>query len=217
MKKCLLFSAVAGLFAMVASAGNVSYDTTASVLSCNGLAGCVQDTNVHITIGTGPNAIVIVYNSASAAVVTTPPVFPYSNINLGTLDITCAASCGSTSISGLLLTLKIFSNPPGTTGFLPTGSIAGAVSISSATAAINFGAANTTSALGTFPGVLIGPVLYQVTNSPLALVPPTSGGIGGLGETSIQGLVQDTPEPSSILLLSAGLGLAFLGRRRASK
>ena len=91
----------------------------------------------------------------------------------------------------------------------------------SASTGITFSPNNTTTGFGTLPGVNIsgasGSFTYQVVQTFLSLQAPTVG--NPIGDTSIQGAVTDTsaPEPTTIVLMGAGLGLVGMLRRRAAR
>jgi hypothetical protein len=205
IKRILLGLGLAALTAMTASAGMVTYDTTGSTLFCDGVIGCGQITSSQISIG----GLVLTYNPVPlpGIGVLTPSV-----IDLG--NITATGTGANVNLSGILLTINVNSTPPGAAGTLPNGSISGSLSTSQSGASIHFSPNNTTTAsFGTLPGVLIGNLTYQVLNTSLGVVSPTAG--VPVGQTSILGGVSDTsaPEPSSVLLMSAGLG-AFALRRK---
>ncbi len=124
------------------------------------------------------------------------------------------------SLTGLLLTINVNSTPPGASGSLPNGSVTGMMSTNNSGTVLSFSPSNTTTGFGTLPGVVIsgasGCFTYQVLNTSLGLQAPTVG--NPIGQTSIQGAVSDNavPEPTSVVLMSAGLGLLGLLRRRSS-
>ncbi len=210
MKSLICLLGLVGLMAASASADTISYNTTGSTLSCNGISGCVQDASTEITLG----GLTLTYNSGSGMNVGTP-----SYINLGTIVSTGTGT--NITMTGLLLTIDINSTPGGF-GSLPNGTISGKLSTNSSGASINFSPSNTTTSFGMLPGLVLeaSDVLYtyQVANTSLALVAPQSGIPGQLGQTSIQGDVTsaDIPEPSDLLPI-LGLGLIGLWRRRATR
>jgi PEP-CTERM motif len=205
LKKLLLLSGIAGLMVTTALA-NVNYNTTGSTLSCNGVAGCTQINTTSIADG----GLTLTYNAGSGANQAEPTI-----INYGNIDTTGTGT--NVNLSGLLLTININSTPPGGSGTLPNGAISGTLSTSSSTSEILFSPNNTTSIFGTLPGVQIGNELYQVLNPSLGLVPPTDG--NPIGQTTIQGDVTNTavPEPTTFLLMGAGLALAGIVRFRSSR
>lgn len=203
-----LLMGMAGLGALVASAGPlVNYNTTGSVLSCNGVGGCVQNTTTSVTIG----GFTFTFNSGSGSGVITPSI-----INLG--NIVSTGTGTSVSVTGLLLFINVNSTPPGGNGALPNGAISGSISTSNSGATILFAPNNTTTGFGTLPGVDIGgggsDFIYQVLNPSLGLQAPTVG--NPAGQTSIQGAVTGNvaPEPGTFVLLGAGLALAAFMRRK---
>jgi hypothetical protein len=214
LKKSFLIFGLAGLMAATASAETVNYNTTGSTLSCNGIAGCVQDTTTEVTVG----GLTFAYNTGSGLGVVTPSI-----INLGNIDTTGTGS--SVDVTGLLLTINVNSTPPGAGGTLPNGAISGSLSTNNSGAIISFSPNNTTTAFGTLPGVVISgggdSFTYQVLNPTLGLQAPTVG--NPIGLTSIQGDVvfvatTPTPEPTMFLfLLGAGLAMVGVVRVRANR
>ena len=208
MNKLTLSLSLAALMASAVSAGTVSYNTTGSTLSCGASVGCVQNTSTSVTIG----GLTFTYNSGSGSGVVTPSI-----INLGNI-VSTGTSAGS-NVTGLVLTINVNSTPPGGSGALPNGAISGTVSTSQSGATITFSPSNTTTGFGTLPGVVIGggvsSFTYQVLNTTLGLQAPTVG--NPIGQTSIQGAVTDSssPEPTTLVLMGAGLGVVAMLRRRA--
>jgi hypothetical protein len=213
LKKVILIFGLAALMAATASADlTVNYNTTGSTLSCNGVAGCTQNTTTSVTVG----GLTFDYNTGSGAGVVSPSI-----INLGNIDTTGTGT--NVDVSGLLLTINVNSTPPGASGTLPNGDISGSLSTNNSGATILFSPNNTTTGFGTLPGVVISgggdTVTYQVLNPSLGLVAPTDG--NPIGQTSIQGdvvAVATTPEPTMFLfLLGAGLAMVGVVRVRATR
>jgi hypothetical protein len=213
MKKIVWLLAVLflAISAPAAFADTISYNTTGSTLSCNGVGGCVQNTTTSVTDG----GLTLTYNAGSGSGVVTPSI-----INLGNL-VSIGTGTG-VNLTGLLLTINVNSTPPGAGGTLPNGSIAGSLSTNSSTSIITFSPNNTTTGFGTLPGVIISgggfSETYQVLNPSLGLQPPTVG--NPVGQTSIQGAVTSvatTPEPSSVYFMLGTVGLLFGMRKRLAQ
>ena len=213
MKRAILTAfAAATLLTTSAMATTINYNTTGSTLSCNGVAGCVQNTTTSTTIG----GLTFTYNAGSGSGVVTPSIINFGNI------VSTGTGTG-VNVTGLLLTINVNSTPPGVGGTLPNGSISGSISTNNSGATILFGPNNTTTPFGTLPGVVLAgggqQFTYQVLNPSLGLQAPTVG--NPIGQTSIQGAVSDTtpaqtPEPSTSLLISGGMvGFVLLRRRIA--
>jgi len=171
------------------AAASVTFDTNASTLSCNGVVGCVQNTATSVSM----NGLTLTYG-AGLGIGIDPP----SNINLGSLT---AAGAGPFNVAGLLLTIAINQTVPGGSGSIGSSSLAGIITSSASSASISW----------LSPSVTINGYIYTVSNNPLAIVAPNSGGF-----TSIQGTVQAVPEPATwglMLLGFAGIGFAMRRRR----
>lgn len=165
---------------------SVSYNTSNSSLSCNGIPGCTTNSATSVTKG----GITLTYNSGSGSNIVTP-----SLINLGNLVFTGTGS--NVDMTGLLLTINVNSTPPGAAGALPGGTLSGLMSTANSSVTIAFSPNNTTTGFGTLPSVTIAvggqSFTYQVLNTNLGLVSPTDG--NPIGQTSIQGTVSQ-PGPS---------------------
>lgn len=215
MNKFLLASSLAGVMAASALAGTVSYNTNTTTLSCNGVAGCTPVIpGQSVTIG----GLTLTYNAGSGTVNANPGSF----INLG--NITTSGTGTNVSMTGLQLIIRVTSTPPSSTGAIPVGAISGSLSTNGSTTSITWSTGFITSPVfGSLPGVQIGNTsagafIYQVQQTTLALQSPTDG--TPAGQTSIQGNVTDvtpsaTPEPTTLVLMGAGLGLVGMLRRRA--
>jgi PEP-CTERM motif len=211
MKNKIAISGLA-LLALTATAGTINYNTTGSTLSCNGLAGCVQNTSTSITDG----GLTLTYNSGSGSNVLTPSIINYGNI------VTTGTGT-NVNFTGLLLTINVNSTPPGASGTLPNGGFSGTLSTNNSLMTILFSPNNVTTGFGTLPGVVISgggkSYAYQILNPSLGIEPPTVG--NPLGQTTIQGAVTDitpgVPEPTTFAMMGAGIALIGAWRRRATR
>ena len=191
-------AAVAGFAASPAMAG-VTFNTNTSTLLCNTAANCTQVDSQTVSFG----GITLQYVPGSGI-----NIQPTSFINLGALD---ASGTGSFDLTGVLLGITITQTVPGGSGSLPGGDIMGIITGNSSTASISWLAG----------GLTISGYQDTVTNSPLALVSPSSC-IPGIvpavcGVTSIQGQVAGVPEPATWALMLLGFGgSGFAMRRRRS-
>jgi len=153
------------LAATTALADTVDFDTTGSTLSCNGVAGCVQNTATAVTLG----GLTITYTAVSSTGVTVNT--PLTTIGLGSIAASGNGGAGpGTSVSGLRLALNIHSTPPGLTGTMP-GTLSGSIGTSSSSATVAFPPANSGVLLFCFPcfGIQLSggghDYLYQIQSS----------------------------------------------------
>lgn len=201
MKSLSLIVGVVCLFAVTATAAPVTYSTVNSQL-CVGATGCGV---LSQTIG---GVLSISFNPiASSTVLAEPATFG----SFGEFVIACVGggtACGTQSLAGLNLYLNIAQSAP-TAGFgaMVAGVLTGSISGTASSAVVTWATPN---------AVSIGTVQYSVLNNPLGLVPPSVNG----GVTSVQALITDSgavPEPSTMILMGAGLaGLGWM-RRRSSQ
>ena len=176
---------------------SVTFNTTGSTLSCNGVVNCVQNTSTSVSFG----GVTLSYIDGTGIAIDPP-----SNINLGALD---ASGSGSFDLTGLLLGIMINQTVPGGSGSIPGGSLFGTLTGTSSGASISW----------VNPTVTINGYIYSVTNNPLSIVPPNSciPGTEVCGVTTIQGSVQAVPEPATwgmMLLGFLGMGLVLRRRRQ---
>jgi len=193
MKTLLLIAAVA---AATATAGTITYSTTGSI-ACNGVLGCSTIAN-GVSITQSGATVTLVFDPNTGTTITSP-----SNINYGAINSN-ATSSTAVSLTGLLVTLNVFQTVPNVNnGAFGSGSVSGTLTGTSSSASIAWQTPTT---------ILIGGENYTV-NTPTTIVAPTSNA----GVTTIQGSVADAgvPEPTTILLMGAGLGAFGLLRRRA--
>jgi hypothetical protein len=188
--KTIKLVALAAILLLPVAAGTVTYNTSASTLTCGSAASCAQTNPDEVTIA---GTFHVTYEDIASSTVNAP-----SDISYGYLQET---GSGSVSLAGIKLTLDIYSAPPGGSGDLPTGTISGTVTGSSSTALLTFSGLN----------VVIGQEDYALLESTIVMVPTTSNG----GQSSIEGSVSQTPEVSTGFMVLAGVGLiAQRGRRR---
>jgi hypothetical protein len=215
VKKSLILISMVMLIALVASAANVTYNTTGSTLSCNGVAGCTNPTTTSVTVG----GITITYNSATEVA---PGVATPSITSLGTL--VSSGTGTNVAFSGIVLTIDVTDTSLGKSGTLPTGLFSGVISTNSSELLVLFSPNNTTSIFGTLPGVALTSGLttdtFQVLNATEGVEDP-SDPLASPGSTSLQGDVTEsiasaTPEPITLGTLGFGLiGLGLLKRKRS--
>lgn len=212
MKKLFLLASLAVLLAMSAVAGPVSFNTS-GVFTCS---GCTGSGTSAITIG----GVTLTYNSANLSV--TAP----TGTQLGSFTVSGGTSLAS--LSGVTFTLTVNMTAPAPTGSSPnpanvSSTLSGTIASNNVAAWVFFSGTNFTANGTTGPGVQFttanfqSPVNFVIVNADAG--GPNGGKVGNVQlqagtNASINAQIQDAPEPMTMTLVGAGLGIAGLLRLR---
>lgn len=176
-----------------ARATTVTYYTEASI---NGGTMSGDPLVNGYLVGTLSNGLDLSFDGLGPTTVNAP-----SSISLGTVDV--LASGSGATLSDISFNLEILQTVPGSGSGTLVGDVSGTFTHDSANSPYLTFSNNT---------VAIDGVIYTLSYNPVQLVSPSSG----LGQTTIQGFVNATPEPVTTALVGAGLlGLALVRRRKA--
>ena len=207
-----LMAGVVLAMAVSASAGTITYNTNST-----GTGGTGFDFDA--------TPLVLNSSSGTAATLTfTPEVSDTSGtpsgISFGHFILACplcttqAVGTTSATFSNFTFSMIVTDVTDNATGEFTGTATGGAVYSDVSPITINWaplvlGPGGVNATTGSF-----GPTFF-ITNTPTYIVAPNSGNAGSLGRSSVQGLIDSTPEPATFSLIGGALlGLGLLGRKR---
>ena len=196
--KSITSRVLAALVAGVVAASTASAQTYSTCYSFIPFGSCADP--VAFTYGSGGNTATLTFTGQAVTTVTAPTF-----LDFGTVQVTGVAGTGFTFDGTQTVFMRISQTAPSGGSAIVGGLFSGGItSTTSSTAIINW---NSPSRFAT-----IGVATYEVERLTVGLTPINASSTGA---QTIRGFVTVVPEPSTVLLMSAGLaGLGFFGFRR---
>jgi hypothetical protein len=189
MKRMVLLFALLFLSSTVLMADTIDYGTS----------GLFTGSATLITFGSGPDTSTISFDGVGSSSVTAP-----SYISLGSFK-TSSTGNGAMLSGNYTFDLTVTQSfPTSGSGTLDSTVLDGTLSETSSGIAVDFTTSN----------IVINGVTYSLVNNPIALVPPSTGGVSTI-EAYVTPAPVSAPEPGSMALLSSGLFFfGFVGKRK---